>query len=133
MSKDWENVMIEQPASSALSDEERWQQRRRERDLAEEIVSVFATRRVRSMPDAIRYLVREASMKLRSIVLDRRSLGHLLRDHDRDVKVEYLQRDLLRCAEQSTEYRYPRPRRHLASFTTSFCIIVSSSRNSTRW
>ncbi len=81
--------------------------------LAEEIVSVltFAALRVFSeWGDAIRYTVRSTSLKLRSIVLNRRSLRRLQRDPIGAVKIEYLKRDLLRCAAQSAEYRYPRRR-----------------------
>ncbi len=81
--------------------------------IAEEIVSVlkFAALRFRSPADAaISYTVRDPSMKLRSIVLDRGSLRRLLLDPDRAVKVEYLKRDLLRNAELLTVYRYPRRR-----------------------
>lgn len=108
--------MTEQPADS--DEQASQQQRRREKDLAEEIVSAFTTRRVRSMPDAIRYLVRASATKLRSIVFDRGSLLRLLRDRDRAVKIEYLKRDLRRCAEHSTEYRYPRPHHHFPGFSS---------------
>jgi hypothetical protein len=84
--------------------------------LAEEIVSVlaFAALRVYSeWADAIRYTVGSTSLKLRSIVLDRKALRRLLRDPIAGVKIEYLKRDLLRCAAQSEEYRYPRRRLRL--------------------
>ncbi len=81
--------------------------------IAEEIVSVLtlAALRFRLLADAaISYTVRDPSMKLRSIVLDRGSLCRLLLDPDRAVKVEYLKRDLLRSAALLTVYRYPRRR-----------------------
>jgi hypothetical protein len=81
--------------------------------LAEEIVSVlmFAAQRVYSeWEDAIRYAVRGTRLKLRSIILNRAALRRLLRDSSGTVKIEYLKRDLLRCAVQAAEYRYPRPR-----------------------
>ena len=81
--------------------------------IAEEIVSVLtlAALRFRMLADAaISYTVRDPSMKLRSIVLDRGSLRRLLLDPDRAVKVEYLKRDLLRCAALFPVYRYPRRR-----------------------
>jgi hypothetical protein len=67
--------------------------------------------RFRALADAaISYTVCDPSLKLRSIVLDRGSLRRLLLDRDRMVKVEYLKRDLLRCAALLTVYRYPRQR-----------------------
>ncbi|PYQ35011.1 MAG: hypothetical protein DMF57_04410 [Acidobacteria bacterium] len=81
--------------------------------IAEEIVSVlkFAALRVYSeWGDAIRYTVRGTSLKLRSIVLDREALRHLLQDPIGAVKIDYLKRDLLRCAERVSEYHYPRTR-----------------------
>jgi hypothetical protein len=81
--------------------------------IADEIVSVmkFWALRFRSLAEAaISYAVRDPSMKLRSIVLCRSSLRRLLLDRDRTVKVEYLKRDLLRCAALMTVYRYPRQR-----------------------
>lgn len=81
--------------------------------LAEEIVSVLthAAQRVYSeWEDAIRYAVRGTRLKLRSIILNRAALRRLLRDSSRGVKVEYLKRDLLRCAVQAAEFRYPRTR-----------------------
>ena len=78
--------------------------------LAEEIVSVLEARVVRVCSDDrenLRYAIRGA-MKLRSVVLGRAALRRLLHDRDGAVKIEYLQRDLLRCAEQRGEYVYPR-------------------------
>ena len=63
--------------------------------------------------DSIRYAVRGEGMKLRTIVLRRASLRRLLEDPARDVKIEYLQRDLLASAERRTEFRYPRHEQHL--------------------
>ena len=61
--------------------------------------------------DSVRYAVRDASLKLRSIVLRRASLRKLLADPARAVKVEYLGRELVQAATQRSEYRYPRPLR----------------------
>ena len=79
--------------------------------IAEEIVSVlrFPALRFRFLADtAISYTVRDPSMKLRSVILDRGSLRRLLVDRDRAVKIEYLRRDLLRSAGLFRIYRYPR-------------------------
>lgn len=83
--------------------------------IAEEIVSVFpagVAREFSSERGAIRYAVRGEGLKLRKIVLCRASLRKLMADPARDVKIEYLQRDLLRAAAQRSEYRYPRPHLH---------------------
>lgn len=59
--------------------------------------------------EAIRYAVRDVTLKLRTIVLRRASLRKLLNDPARAVKVEYLARELADAAAQRSEYRYPRP------------------------
>jgi hypothetical protein len=81
-----------------------------ETKLAEEIVSVMDARVVRVCSDDrenVHFAVRGA-MKLRSIVLGRAALRRLLHDRDGAVKIEYLQRDLLRSADQRGEYVFPR-------------------------
>jgi hypothetical protein len=78
--------------------------------LAEEIVSVLDARVVRVCSDDrenLRYAIR-GPMRLRSIVLGRAALRRLLHDRDGAIKIEYLQRDLLRSAGQRGEYVYPR-------------------------
>ncbi len=80
--------------------------------LANEIVSVLDPAALRACSDdrdAIRYAVRSADLKLRTIVLRRPALRRLLADAARAVKIEYLQRDLVRSALQRVEYFYPRP------------------------
>lgn len=80
--------------------------------LAEEIVSILPTsvaREFSSERDTIRYAVRGEGMRLRTIVLNRGSLRRLMNDPSRDVKIEYLQRDILAAAPLRNEYRYPRP------------------------
>src|SRR3954468_17581913 len=81
-----------------------------ETKLAEEIVSVMDARVMRVCSDDrenVRFAVR-GPMKLRAIVLGRAALRRLLHDRDGAVKIEYLQRDLLRSAEQRGEYVFPR-------------------------
>lgn len=83
-----------------------------ETKLAEEIVSVLEPSALRACSperDVIRYAVRSGAMKLRTIIFSRQALRRLLSDAAALVKVDYLQRDLLRVAEQRSEYRYPRP------------------------
>jgi hypothetical protein len=80
--------------------------------IAEAIVSVLPAGVARACSadrNTLRYAVRGEGMKLRTIVLNRRSLRKLIDDPHRDVKIEYLQRDLLQTAAQRAEFSYPRP------------------------
>jgi hypothetical protein len=84
-----------------------------ETKLAEEIVQVLpegAIRLCSADRDAIRYAVRSRDLKLRTVVLGRQALRRLLHAADGPIKIEYLQRDLLRCAASRAEFAYPRPR-----------------------
>jgi hypothetical protein len=45
--------------------------------------------------------------KLSSVVFSCEGLRRLQTDPDREVKIEYLQRDIARAARSRTEYRYP--------------------------
>jgi hypothetical protein len=84
--------------------------------MAEEIISILpagVAREFSAERDAIRYAVRADGMRLRTIVLNRASLRRLIDDPARDVKVEYLQRDLLESAARRSEFRYPRPLLHI--------------------
>jgi hypothetical protein len=81
--------------------------------LAEEIVRVLPEGAIRVCSadrEAIRFAVRSGELKLRSVVLRRAALRRLLQDEDSGVKIEYLQRDLLRTAESGSEFTYPHPR-----------------------
>lgn len=80
--------------------------------LAEEIIEVLHADAVRVCSDdrrSIRFAIRSAAMKLRSIVLSRASLRRLLSDPLGSVKIEYLKRDLRRAAGNRLEYAFPRP------------------------
>ncbi len=82
-----------------------------ETKLAEAIVGILDADAVRVCSDdrdSIRFSVRSAGMKLRSVVLRRWALRRLLNDPAGPVKVEYLQRELRRSAGQRIEYTYPR-------------------------
>lgn len=83
-----------------------------ETKLAQEIVAVLpagsVVRFCSDDADTIRFVVQASALKLRSVVLKRSSLRRLLSDAARSVKVEYLQRDLLRSAVRRAEFRYPR-------------------------
>jgi hypothetical protein len=80
--------------------------------VAEAIVSVLPDGSVARVcsddRENVRFAVRADGMKLRSIVLRRESLQRLQSDATATVKIEYLQRDLLRSATRRTEFRYPR-------------------------
>jgi hypothetical protein len=83
--------------------------------IADEIVSVFpagVAREFSSERGTVRYAVRAEGMKLRTIVLNRASLRKLMDDPAREIKVEYLQRELLEAATQRCEFRYPRLHLH---------------------
>src|SRR5215468_8781405 len=82
-----------------------------ETKLAEEIVGVVGPDVARVCSDdreSLRFVVRSAAMKLRSIVLNRASLRRLLIDPLGEVKIAYLKRDLRRAAGQRAEYVFPR-------------------------
>lgn len=88
-----------------------------ENRIAEEIVSVLPSGVARACSpekDSIRYAVRAARLRLRTIVFSRESLRRLLDDPAREVKVEYLQRELRESASRRTEFRYPRLHIHSA-------------------
>jgi hypothetical protein len=82
-----------------------------ETKLAEAIVGALDADAVRVCSDdrdSIRFSIRAAGMKLRSIVLRRWALRRLLSDPAGPVKIEYLQRELRTAATQRIEYAYPR-------------------------
>ena len=82
-----------------------------EAKLAEEIVGVVGQDVVRVCSDdreTLRFSIRSAALKLRSIVLNRASLRRLLLDPLGEVKIAYLKRDLRRAASQRSEYVFPR-------------------------
>jgi hypothetical protein len=64
--------------------------------------------RLASDDENVRFRVEDGALKLRTIVLNRESLRKLESDPQRDVKIEYLQRDLVRSVMKRAEYRYPR-------------------------
>jgi len=81
--------------------------------LAEAIVSVLpagsVARVLSGERDSIRYRVHASDLKVTGIVLRRSSLRRLATDPQRDVKIEYLKRDLLASATHRKEFRYPHP------------------------
>ena len=98
--------------------------------LAEEIVSVLpagVARELSAERDTLRYSVRGEGMKLRTISLRRSSLRRLANDPSREVKVEYLRRELARAAAVRSEFRYPRPLLHARPVPTFTFPMVSAS------
>src|SRR2546430_2657873 len=82
-----------------------------ETKLADEIVGVIGPDAVRVCSDdreSLRFSIRAAGLKLRSIVLNRASLRRLLLDPLGEIKIAYLKRDLKRAIGQRAEYVYPR-------------------------
>jgi hypothetical protein len=79
--------------------------------IAQEIVKVLPEGSVARLAsddqDSIRFAVQSATLKLRSIIFSRSSLRRLLTDAQRAIKIEYLQRDLLRNAMRRSEFLYP--------------------------
>ena len=79
--------------------------------IADLIVSVLPAGIARACsPDrnSVRFSVRAVGMRLQTIIFKRSSLRRLAADPQRDIKIEYLQRDLLASAERRAEFRYPR-------------------------
>ena len=85
--------------------------------VAEEIVGVMggAVRLCSDDRDSVRFAVRGEGLALRTIVFTRAALRRLTIDPIRAIKVEYLQRDILRSARRRAEYRYPRRNRIVES------------------
>jgi hypothetical protein len=84
-----------------------------ELEIAEAIVDALedaAVVRVSSDdPDAIRYAVRATGVPLQLVVLGRDALRKLAADPLRQVKLDYLRRDLTRSMNHRAEFVYPRP------------------------
>jgi hypothetical protein len=83
-----------------------------ENRIAEEILSVLPAGSVARIcsddHDSVRFTVSSVFLKLNTVALDRESLLRLHSDPARAIKIEYLQRDLLRSAIRRAEFRYPR-------------------------
>jgi hypothetical protein len=86
--------------------------------IAEQILSVLPAGVARAVSEdrgLLRYCVRAEGLKLKTIVLSRASLRKLIEDPAREVKIEYLRRDLERSAARRAEFRYPRASRIAAA------------------
>jgi hypothetical protein len=98
--------------------------------MAEEIVSILPSgvaRELSAERDAIRYAVRADGMRLRTIVFRRASLRRLMDDPARDVKVDYLRRELEQAATQRSEFRYPRPLLHVLRNAAAFPMVTRAA------
>ena len=79
--------------------------------VADEIVSVLRgiARRVQCAQNGdICYAINGPSIKLRSVIFDRAALWAVIGSSDAAAKVEYLKRELIRAADEDSQYRYPR-------------------------
>lgn len=83
-----------------------------ENRIAEEILSVLPEGSVARVcsgdGESISFTVNSVLLRLKAVTLDRQSLLRLHADPARAVKIEYLQRDLLRSALRRAEFSYPR-------------------------
>ena len=102
-----------------------------ELNVAEAIVSVLPVGSVARVcsddRESIRFAVRAEGLKLRSIILQRESLKRLQSDVTAPVKIEYLQRDLLRSAGRRAEFQYPRTIRRAASRMSEKLALARAS------
>ena len=80
--------------------------------IAEQIVSVLpagVARELSTEKETLRYAVRDARIHLRPLEMSRPARPRLLDDPACEVKIEYLQRELMETAGLRSEFRYPRP------------------------
>jgi hypothetical protein len=80
-------------------------------EIAEEILNAIPTEAELQSKDrrTLRYCIRRRhGWKLSSIVFSRESLRKLAADANRDVKIEYLQREIASVLERRATYVYPR-------------------------
>lgn len=80
-------------------------------EVARQIVGVIPTQVEFHSEDAksIRYRVRRGfGWRLSSVVLDKQCLLRLASDPQREIKIEYLRREIVDSATHRREFRYPR-------------------------
>jgi hypothetical protein len=85
-----------------------------EQEIAQAVLSALpagAARLVRDDGESLRYSVNAPDLKLNSVVFRKESLRALQSDPAREVKLEYLARDIARSARRRTDYSYPRTSR----------------------
>jgi hypothetical protein len=96
-----------------------------EQELAQAVLSglpVGAARLVCDDGESLQYTVNAPALKLTSVVFRKESLRALQNDPAREVKLEYLARDIARSARRRADYIYPR--------TTRVAIRLKSRRGS---
>ncbi len=78
--------------------------------MMEEILSILRERNlqlVHADDGIISFRLHEEGWKLKSLTFSVPCLKTLARDPQREIKIEYLQRDILRAAARRTTYTYP--------------------------
>ena len=96
-----------------------------EQEIALAVLSALPTGAARLVCDdeeTLRYSVSAAGLKLRLVVFRKESLRTLQSDPAREVKLEYLGRDIARSAKRRAYYLYPR--------TTRIPVSLRSRRGS---
>lgn len=80
--------------------------------LAQEIISVFPEElilRTEEFPDRIQFRIGKCDgLELQRVIFGRQSLERLDRDPNRDVKIDYLRRELANAARTRRTWSYPR-------------------------
>jgi hypothetical protein len=79
-----------------------------EMEVAEKLLEPIGQQTWTEDEKTIRFRIRNPGWKLSSIIFSKRALRRLLSDPDREIKLEYLRRDIARQAKCRREYRYPR-------------------------
>ena len=82
-----------------------------EQEIAQAVLSALPTGAARLVCDdheSLRYSVNAPGLKLNSVVFRKESLRALQSDPAREVKLEYLARDIARSARRRADYSYPR-------------------------
>ena len=96
-----------------------------EQEIAREVLSALPTGAARLVCDddeSLRYSVNAPGLKLKSVVFRKESLRALQSDPAREVKLEYLARDIVRSARRRADYSYPH--------ATRFSLRLKSRRSS---
>lgn len=78
-----------------------------EMELAETLLQPLLDQSWTEDAETIRFRIRKPGWKLSSIIFSKRALRKLVSDPHREVKLEYLRRDIARQAGSRREYRYP--------------------------
>lgn len=78
-----------------------------EMEVAEAVLEPLPQQTWTEDAETIRFRIRKPGWKLSSVIFSKRALRKLLSDPNREVKLEYLRRDIARLARSRREYRYP--------------------------